>query len=184
MLTLSPAERRDLRARAHRLHPVVSVGRDGLTAPVLHEIDVNLLAHELVKVRVFNADRDEREIVLARICTELEAAAVQHIGKLLVVWRPAPPPPEEPVPARAKAKGKRARRAAPGSAAGARRRSAPPRGGSGATLTAAKSTPRARRPREPAPRTPARPPAGSSNRQRTGPPVEGGRRRRRGSHNP
>ena len=82
MLTLSPAERRDLRARAHRLHPVVSVGRDGLTAPVLHEIDVNLLAHELVKVRVFNTDRDAREIVLARICTELEAAAVQHIGKL------------------------------------------------------------------------------------------------------
>ncbi len=183
MLTLSPAARRDLRARAHRLHPVVRVGREGLTAPVLHEIDVNLLAHELVKVRVFNADRDEREVVLARICSELEAAPVQHIGKLLVVWRPAPPPAQEAAPARARGKGKPAGRAAPGSPARARRVS-PPRGGPAQALVAAKSTPRARRPREPAPRTPARPAAGSSARLRSGPPVESSRRRRRGSHNP
>src|SRR5208282_4268341 len=96
MLSLTPAERRALRARAHRLHPVVRVGQQGLTVSVLHEIDVNLLAHELIKVRVFGADHGAREGLLARICAELAAAPVQHIGRLLVVWRPAPPPPAAP----------------------------------------------------------------------------------------
>jgi len=100
MLDLTPAERRDLRARAHPLHPVVSIGQHGLTPAVLHEIDVNLTAHELIKVRVF-ADRDARETMLSRICAELGAAPVQHIGKLLVVWRPAPK--EAPVQAAKKA---------------------------------------------------------------------------------
>jgi len=93
MPALTPSERRALRARAHHLHPVVSVGQHGLTAAVLHEIDVNLIAHELIKVRVFSDDRGERETLLKSICAELDAAPVQHIGKLLVVWRPAPPEP-------------------------------------------------------------------------------------------
>jgi putative YhbY family RNA-binding protein len=91
MLELNPSDRRALRARAHKLHPVVSVGQHGLTPAVLHEIDVNLKAHELIKVRVFDDDRDARESLLSRICTELDAAPVQHIGKLLVLWRPKPP---------------------------------------------------------------------------------------------
>ena len=95
MLDLNPTQRRDLRARAHKLEPVVNVGQHGLTPAVLHEIDVNLTAHELIKVRVF-AEREVREAFLQRICAELDAAPVQHIGKLLVVWRPAP---EEPVEA-------------------------------------------------------------------------------------
>ena len=177
MLDLTPSARRDLRAKAHRLHPVVSVGQQGLTASVLHEIDVNLLAHELIKVRVFSADREAREAVLWRICAELEAAPVQHIGKLLVVWRPAPPAAEEQVArSRQKPKGGAGRRAAPEQRQ--RRRAA--RGGPAPALVAAKSLPRARRPREPVARTPARPPAGQSNRVRSGPPVPGARRRRRG----
>ena len=87
--------RRDLRARAHRLHPVVSIGQHGLTPAVLHEIDVNLNAHELIKVRVYDDDRHARESLLARICAELNAAPVQHIGKLLIVWRPQPEKPIE-----------------------------------------------------------------------------------------
>ena len=89
---LSPAERRALRAKAHHLHPVVIVGHHGLTPAVLHEIDVNLLAHELVKIRVFSDDRSERETLLARISDELDAAPVQHLGKVLTIWRPSPEP--------------------------------------------------------------------------------------------
>jgi putative YhbY family RNA-binding protein len=89
---LLPSFRRDLRARAHHLHPVVSVGHHGLTPSVLHEIDVALIAHELVKVRVFVDDREARQSLLVRICKALDCAAVQSIGKLLVVWRPRPAP--------------------------------------------------------------------------------------------
>jgi len=97
MRTLTPAERRAFRAKAHSLHPFVSVGQHGLTPAVLHEIDINLVAHELIKIRVFNDDRGERAALLERICSELDAAPVQHLGKILTVWRPAPPPEPKPV---------------------------------------------------------------------------------------
>lgn len=93
MIELSPKERRELRAKAHRLHPVVSVGQQGLTPHVLHEIDVALKAHGLVKIRVNSLDRNAREAMLARIASGLDGAPVQHLGRLLIVWRP----PEEAV---------------------------------------------------------------------------------------
>lgn len=90
MLKLSPAERQALKARAHSLNPVVSISENGLTDAVLREIDLSLKAHELIKIRVYGDDRDARLGFYERICSELGAAPVQHIGKLLVVWRPAP----------------------------------------------------------------------------------------------
>ena len=90
MEPLLPAFRRELRARAHHLHPVVSIGHHGLTPAVLHEADVALGAHELIKVRVFTDDRAAREALLARLCDALDCAPVQQIGKLLVLWRPRP----------------------------------------------------------------------------------------------
>ena len=87
---LPPKKLRAQRAQAHHLDPVVMIGNDGLSASVLHEIDVNLLAHGLIKIRVFSDDRDERQGFLDRIADELDAAPVQHIGKLLVVFRPVP----------------------------------------------------------------------------------------------
>ena len=90
MRTQTPAERRAFRAKAHHLHPFVSIGQHGLTPAVLHEIEIALAAHELIKIRVFNDERGEREALLARICDALDAAPVQHLGKILTVWRPAP----------------------------------------------------------------------------------------------
>jgi putative YhbY family RNA-binding protein len=104
MQTLTPAERRAFRAKAHALHPVVTIGHHGLTPAVLHEIDVALLAHELIKIRVFSNARDERAALLARICTELSAAPVQHLGKVLIIWRPAPEAEQAEQPARQKRK--------------------------------------------------------------------------------
>jgi len=90
MLQLSSEARRELRARAHDLNPVVSIAENGLTEAVLREIEVNLKAHELIKIRVYGDSREDRETYLAQICAETGAAAVQHIGKLLIVYRPAP----------------------------------------------------------------------------------------------
>jgi RNA-binding protein len=104
MRTLTPAERRAFRAKAHPLHPFVIIGQHGITAAVLHEIDVNLLAHELIKIRVLGDDRDEREALLLRICAELDAAPVQHLGKVLTIWRPSPEPPAAAPKSRAKVK--------------------------------------------------------------------------------
>jgi putative YhbY family RNA-binding protein len=88
-LKVSPAQRAELRAQAHALKPVVLIGAEGLTDPVLAEIDVHLAAHQLIKIRVFGDERDERAAIYERICDELGAAPIQQIGKLLVVWKPA-----------------------------------------------------------------------------------------------
>jgi RNA-binding protein len=88
MFTLTPAERSELRAQAHALNPVVMIGEGGLSESVLKEIDKSLNAHGLIKVRVFGDDREDRIAIYEQICAELEAAPVQHIGKLLVLYRP------------------------------------------------------------------------------------------------
>jgi len=93
---LSPAQRKALKARAHSLHPVVTIGDKGLSPAVLREIDVNLKSHELIKVKAATDDRDAREGFLAQICTGLFAHPVQHIGKILVVYRPRPESQEQP----------------------------------------------------------------------------------------
>jgi putative YhbY family RNA-binding protein len=100
MVTVDAALRRELRARAHHLHPVVAIGAHGLTPAVLHEIDVNLMAHELVKLRVHDGARDEREALLLRVCDALDAAPVQHVGKVLVIYRPNPLPERPRAPSR------------------------------------------------------------------------------------
>ncbi len=89
-ITLSPAERRAKRAEAHHLTPLVFIGNAGLTPSVRKEIDAALTAHGLIKVRVFSDERAVRESMLLSLVEELGAASVQHIGKLLVLWRPIP----------------------------------------------------------------------------------------------
>ncbi|OIN91870.1 MAG: RNA-binding protein [Comamonadaceae bacterium CG1_02_60_18] len=89
-IQLTPAQRKVHRADAHHLDPVVMIGNDGLTPAVKKETDAALNAHGLIKVRVFCDDRATRETMFATLADELGAAPIQHIGKLLVLWRPLP----------------------------------------------------------------------------------------------
>ena len=95
-LTLTPAQRKAHRADAHHLDPVVMIGAEGLTPAVRTEADAALTAHGLIKIRVFSDDRSAREGLLASLCDQLDAAPVQHIGKLLVLWRPMPEKAQAP----------------------------------------------------------------------------------------
>lgn len=94
-IQLTPAQRKVHRAEAHHLDPVVMVGGDGLTAAVVRETDLALNAHGLIKVRVFSDDRVARESLYQTLADQLNAAPIQHIGKLLVLWRPKPEPVRE-----------------------------------------------------------------------------------------
>jgi len=156
MSSITTAERRALRAKAHALSPVVSIGQQGLTPAVLHEIDVNLLAHELIKIRVFADQRADREALLQRICDELDAAPVQHIGKLLIVWRKAVRAEDPP-----ETKPKRSARPGPGAK------------GTSAPRNAARKSPQARHPRTPVTRSPARPAPSAGGRGRGQAPAQG-----------
>ncbi len=86
-IPLTTAARSALRARAHILDPVVMISANGLSDAVLAEIDRSLNHHALIKIRVLDADRPARQALLEQICARTGAAPVQHIGKILVVYR-------------------------------------------------------------------------------------------------
>jgi putative YhbY family RNA-binding protein len=100
MLTLTVLQRKNLKARAHPLKPTVMIGNAGLTPTVLDEIARALKSHELVKIRVMNDDREARATLLEEICSQLNAGAVQHIGKILVVYQPQEDIPLKTLPKR------------------------------------------------------------------------------------
>ena len=90
-IELTPAQRKVHRAQAHHLDPVVMIGSDGLTAAVIKEVNAALNAHGLIKIRVLGDDRPVRQEMLNQLADEMNAAPIQCIGKLLVLWRPLPP---------------------------------------------------------------------------------------------
>lgn len=172
MLEISPHERRALRAQAHHLHPVVTIGQHGLTPTVLTEIDLALNAHGLIKVRVFLEDRNERESLLAEIADGLDAAPVQHIGKLFVLWRPQPEPATEPAkvqrPKRRKMPSAKAREADRKATKGQERVGRRARGAQEVSAQNSTDAPRAARsPRTPDRGAPRGPSAPNPRRRRT-----------------
>ncbi len=93
-LQLNPAQRKEKRVDAHHLDPVVMIGSGGLTDAVQREVDAALQAHGLIKVRVASDDRTVREGIYTALADALNAAPIQHIGRLLVLWRPIAPKPK------------------------------------------------------------------------------------------
>jgi putative YhbY family RNA-binding protein len=87
---LSSRERALLKARAHPLEPVVRIGHAGVTPELVAEADRALSAHELIKVSIAAADRDERVALGDTLAERLDAAPVHRVGKILILWRPRP----------------------------------------------------------------------------------------------
>jgi putative YhbY family RNA-binding protein len=124
-MNLSPAERKALKARAHRLEPVVWIGADGLSDAVVAEVERALAAHELIKVRAAALAREAREMAMAQICERCAAQPVQHIGKVLVLYRRKPEaekPRERPAVRERKSQTKASRRAVRAGSARPRRK--------------------------------------------------------------
>lgn len=92
MVQLTPEQRKFLKAQGHGLKPVVMIGNAGLSEAVVLEAERAIKAHELIKVRVLGDDREARGAWFAELCEALGAAPVQHIGKLLLLYRPADKP--------------------------------------------------------------------------------------------
>jgi RNA-binding protein len=90
MLTLTVSRRRELKALAHSINPVVTIGKVGLSSSVIEELDRGLLSHELIKVKVQLDDRIARKALFEEVCEKLGAAPVQHIGKIFIIYRPRP----------------------------------------------------------------------------------------------
>lgn len=88
--TLSQAQKKSLKQRAHHLKPVVLMGQAGLTEGVMHEIELALNHHELIKIKVTADDRVARQQVIESICSQLEASLIQSVGHIAVIYRKRP----------------------------------------------------------------------------------------------
>ena len=89
---LTSRERAALKAQAHSLEPLVHVGNAGVTDPVIAEAERALAAHELIKVKVSTDDREARVAMGDEIAERTGAAVVHRVGKVVILWRPAPEP--------------------------------------------------------------------------------------------
>jgi RNA-binding protein len=87
---MTPKERQALKAQAHKLEPVVTIGGKGLTDAVVAEIDFALKSHELLKIRAGAMDRHQRAEAFLAICERTGAEPIQHVGKVFVVYRKKP----------------------------------------------------------------------------------------------
>ena len=92
MVELSGKQRSYLRALAHHRPVSVQVGAGGVSDAVMSEIDAALARHELLKIRLHEASRVERTRMIAAICRHAGAVAVQHIGKVALIYRPGADP--------------------------------------------------------------------------------------------
>lgn len=90
---LSRKQKQALRGIAHNRKPVVLLGNSGLTKGVLLALDEALLKHELVKVKVTAADRDERDAIIQKMIEQSGAELVQRIGNIATLFRHNPENP-------------------------------------------------------------------------------------------
>lgn len=79
--------RQSLKAQAHHLKPVILLGAKGLTEAVVAETNSALNAHELIKVKISGAEREDRIAMTNSLCQQLEAELVQMIGTIAILYR-------------------------------------------------------------------------------------------------
>jgi RNA-binding protein len=91
-MELNTKQRKFLRARAHPLNVVVTIGAKGLTEPVKEEVELALSVHELIKLKLPADDKAVKQSMLNTLCDELKAMQVQLIGRVGILYRPAKTP--------------------------------------------------------------------------------------------
>jgi RNA-binding protein len=84
---MNTAFKQALKAKAHHLKPVVLIGAKGLTDAVIEETNVALIAHELIKVKINGAEKEDRQQMATELCTQLQAELVQLIGNTAIIYR-------------------------------------------------------------------------------------------------
>ena len=86
-MALTEQQKREFRTRGHTLKPVVTIGSAGLSDAVTRELDLSLEHHELMKIRISGAVRDERSKLISAVCTACGAEVVQAIGNIALIYR-------------------------------------------------------------------------------------------------
>lgn len=84
---LTNAEKRDLKARAQRLEPIVKLGHGGMSAAFLRSLDEALAQHGLVKMK-FSDHKEEKKTLAPQIAAQTQSTLVKQVGNVAVFYRP------------------------------------------------------------------------------------------------
>jgi len=95
---LTGRQKRHLRGLAHHLKPVVIIGADRVTPGLISAVDAELTAHELIKIRITDGDREEVEEAEDALVRATRSLHVQTIGHTLVLYRRHPEDPKIRLP--------------------------------------------------------------------------------------
>ena len=87
MEQLSGKQIRFLRGKAHHMKPVVIIGQNRVTAAVIQHVEAALEQHELIKVRLTDAEKQEAVQAGLRLVEGTRSVLVQRIGHTLVLYR-------------------------------------------------------------------------------------------------
>ena len=98
MAEIGEKQKKFLRGLGHKLEPVARSGNPGLTPSLVKEVDAQLLAHELIKVKVAASDREERDAFVGRMCSATKAILVQRVGNIALLYRRHPKKPKIELP--------------------------------------------------------------------------------------
>ena len=91
-MTLSNADKKRFRSIGHKLSPVVTVAQKGVTENIKTEIERALKEHELIKIKLITATREEKKCLADSLCQEFSAECIQSIGHVILVYRPSKKP--------------------------------------------------------------------------------------------
>jgi RNA-binding protein len=83
---LTNAQKRDLKARAQKLEPVVKLGHAGMSPAFLQSLDAALTQHELVKMK-FSDFKEERKALAPQIAAKTRSEIVMQVGNVAVFYR-------------------------------------------------------------------------------------------------
>lgn len=96
--TLTDTQRRWLKAQAHHLNVIVTVGQNGLTETVLAEVIGSLEHHQLMKVKVAVGDRELRDQIIEKMCKKAKATLIARVGHVAILYKPDEKEPKYPLP--------------------------------------------------------------------------------------
>ena len=89
---LNAQERAKLRSLSNMLKDLVFVGKEGVSDTVVDQVNDNLYAHELIKIKVNRNAPNEIKQIANEICEKCDCELVSTIGSKILVYKPTNKP--------------------------------------------------------------------------------------------
>lgn len=86
-MELNKQQKKQLKAIAHKIKPVVTVGQHGMKESINDELEIAIEFHQLIKFKVAVGDRDARDKIIADTCKKHRVELVQRVGNIAILYK-------------------------------------------------------------------------------------------------